>query len=291
MPPHLAVVERPLPSKSIKFASWNINSVKMRGQQVIDWMDATNCDVLFMQEIKSMDENFPTALFTDAGFEVHVHGQKSYNGVAIASRIPLVDVRRGMPMLADSMDDEQARYIECDIAGEDAEGNDGNMVTIGGLYMPNGNPTLDDHGEMHPKLVYKLDWMKRLIAHADAMNKDGRKMVFCGDFNIIPDEQDCWDINHWRGDALHHPTTLAAYRTMCNLGYTEMWRAFNPNQIAYSFWDYQGGAWQKDNGIRIDHILANAEAADRITACEIDKSPRGNDKASDHTPIWAQLSL
>ena len=253
----------------------------MRAAQVIDWMKATECDVLFMQEIKSMDENFPTDLFTDAGFDVHVHGQKSYNGVAIASRLPLDQVRRGLPMLEDSMEDEQARYIECDIGD----------VTIGGLYMPNGNPIQGDDGAMHPKLVYKLDWMKRLNAHANQMNANGRAMVFCGDFNIIPEARDCWDISVWRGDALHHPETLAAYRQMTNLGYTEIWRAFHPNTIAYSFWDYQGGAWQKDNGIRIDHILANAEATDKISACEIDKNPRGNDKASDHTPIWAQINI
>ncbi len=261
----------------------------MRGQQVIDWMTAVDCDVLFMQEIKCMDENFPVALFNDAGFEVHVHGQKSYNGVAIASRIPLMDVRRGMPLLTDSpddMEDEQARYIECDVVGDNGAG-----VTIGGLYMPNGNPTIDDDGNMHPKLVYKLDWMNRLNAHADRMNKDGRRMVFCGDFNIIPDDKDCWDITHWRGVALRLPATLAAYRSLCNPGYTEMWRAYHPNQIAYSFWDYQAGAWQKDHGIRIDHILANAEAADNITACGIDKGPRGNDKASDHTPIWAVIEI
>ena len=140
----------------------------MRAAQVIDWMKATECDVLFMQEIKSMDENFPTDLFTDAGFDVHVHGQKSYNGVAIASRLPLDQVRRGLPMLEDSMEDEQARYIECDIGD----------VTIGGLYMPNGNPIQGDDGAMHPKLVYKLDWMKRLNAHANQMNANCRAMVF-----------------------------------------------------------------------------------------------------------------
>lgn len=281
MRPLPADVGRPLPSNTVKFASWNINSVKMRGQQVIDWMNTVQCDVLFMQEIKSMNENFPTDLFQSAGFDVHVHGQKSYNGVAIATRIPLDDVRMGLPMLADSMEDEQARYIECDIKG----------VTIGGLYMPNGNPVTADDGGMHPKLAYKLDWMKRLIAHAENNNTNGRPMIFCGDFNIIPDARDCWDIAHWQGDALHHPETLAAYRTLCHLGYTEIWRAFHPNQIAYSFWDYQAGAWQKDHGIRIDHILANAEATDRMVACAIDKSPRGNDKASDHTPIWADIRI
>jgi exodeoxyribonuclease-3 len=253
----------------------------MRGQQVVDWMKSTDTDLLFMQEIKSIDENFPADLFKEAGFETYIHGQKTYNGVAIASRRPLGDVRKGLPRLKDSMEDEQSRYIECDVAG----------VTIGGLYMPNGNPVKDDNGSLHTKFTYKLDWMKRLVAHADAMNSDGRTMVFCGDFNIIPEDSDCWDISRWHGDALHHPDTLAAYRKMLYLGYTEIWRAYHPNEVAYSFWDYQGGAWQKDHGLRIDHILANAEATDLFTACNIDKSPRGNDKASDHTPIWAEISI
>lgn len=280
MLPLRADVGRPLQSETIKFASWNVNSVKVRGEQVIAWMQSANCDVLFMQEIKSMEENFPKTLFTEAGYDVHVHGQKSYNGVAIATRCPLDDVRVGLPLLPDSPADEQARYIECDIQG----------LTIGGLYMPNGNPVMDeDGGGFHSKFSYKLDWMKRLMARAEAGFASDRAMIFCGDFNIIPEAIDCWDISSWQGDALHHPETLSAFRALCYLGYTDIWRALHPQKIAYSFWDYQGGAWQKDQGIRIDHILANPEATDRIKACEIDKTPRGNDKASDHTPIWAEI--
>ncbi|MCE2517518.1 MAG: exodeoxyribonuclease III [Alphaproteobacteria bacterium] len=265
----------------MKIASWNVNSIKVRGPQVLDWLKSSETDILFMQEIKSMDENFPVELFTDAGYDIHVHGQKSYNGVAVASRIPLDDVRRGMPRLDDSMEDEQARYIEVDTHG----------MTIGGLYMPNGNPVLADDGGVHPKLVYKLDWMKRLHAHAARLNQQGRPVVFTGDFNIIPEARDCWDIGVWRGDALHHPDTLAAFRAFSYLGYTDIWRAFNPNAIAYSFWDYQGGAWQKDHGIRIDHVMANAEASDKVLEVGIDKTPRGNDRASDHTPIWCRFRI
>ena len=273
--------ERPLPSNPIKIASWNVNSIKVRGPQVIDWLKSSETDILFMQEIKSMDENFPRDLFIDAGYDIHTHGQKTYNGVAVASRIPFDDIRRGLPMLPDSMEDEQARYIEVDI------GN----VTMAGLYLPNGNPVTGDDGEMHPKLTYKLDWFRRLIARADELNQSGRPILFTGDFNIIPATHDCWDIDVWRGDALHHPATLDAWRRLNWLGYTDAWRAFHPNAIAYSFWDYQGGAWQKDHGIRIDHVLTNAEASDRLVAVGIDKQPRGNDRASDHTPIWAQFNL
>ncbi len=270
---------RLLPSDRIKIASWNVNSINVRGQQVIDWLKSSDTDVLFMQEIKSLDENFPTTLFTDAGYAVHTHGQKSYNGVAVAARIPLDAVRKGLPMFVDSPDDEQARYIEIDVVG----------MTIGGLYMPNGNPVVDDNGGMHPKFNYKLDWMKRLHQHAAALNKANRAVVFTGDFNIIPEAQDCWDINLWRGDALHHPETLKAFRAFSYLGFSDIWRAFNPNAVAYSFWDYQQGAWQKDNGIRIDHFLCNAEATDRVMAVDIDKTPRGNERASDHTPIWCSF--
>lgn len=281
MRPHLAAVVHPLPSNQLKIASWNVNSVKVRGPQVLDWLKSSETDLLFMQEIKSMDENFPTELFTDAGYQIHTHGQKSYNGVAVATRVALDDVRTGMPMLADSMEDEQARYIEVDIKG----------VTIGGLYMPNGNPVKNDEGGIHPKLAYKLDWMKRLHAHAERLNSQQRPIIFTGDFNIIPEAQDCWDINIWRGDALHHPDTLNAFRAFSHLGYTDVWRALHPDLIAYSFWDYQAGAWQKDHGIRIDHFMCNAEACDRVLEVEIDKSPRGNERASDHTPIWCSIKI
>ncbi len=278
---HLAGVERPLPSDNIKIASWNINSIKVRGSQVIDWLKESETDILFMQETKSTDENFPENIFTGAGYAVHYHGQKAYNGVAVASRIPLDDVRCGLPLIDDSpAEDEQARYIEIDLFG----------MTIAGLYLPNGNPTTADDGTMHPKLAYKLDWMARLHHRAKTLNDQGRPIILMGDFNIIPDAEDCWDIDHWQGDALHHPLTLAAWRRLNWLGYSDAWRGLHQNRIAYSFWDYQGGAWQKDNGIRIDHILTNAEAGDRLLSVDIDKTPRGNQQASDHTPIWCCIS-
>lgn len=284
LPP--AGVERLLPSDQIKpsdqlkIASWNVNSIKVRAEQVIAWLKSSETDILFMQETKSVDENFPAALFEAAGYHIHCHGQKTYNGVAVATRVELDDVRTGLPMLADSMDDEQARYIEVDCSG----------MTMAGLYMPNGNPVLDEAGEHHPKFTYKLDWMKRLNHHAIALQKGKKPVLFCGDFNIIPNAADCWDEDAWKGDALYHPETLAAFRTMCWSGYTDVFRAIHPGVIAYSFWDYQGGAWQKDNGIRIDHIMTNPEATDRVRAVGIDKTPRGQERASDHTPVWCVLA-
>jgi exodeoxyribonuclease-3 len=276
-------VGRPLPSDSttIKIASWNVNSVKIRTEQVLDWLKSSQTDILFMQEIKSTDENFPAELFAEAGYNVHVHGQKSYNGVAVVSRLPLDDIRRRLPLLPDGSDDDQARYIEIDCKG----------MTLAGLYLPNGNPVQADDGSIHVKFAYKLDWMARLHAHAKQLNQQSRPIVFMGDFNVIPEARDCWDIGLWQSDALHHPKTLSAFRAFSYLGFTDAWRGFFPNAIAYSFWDYQGGAWQKDHGIRIDHVMTNAEASDMIVDIGIDKSPRGHERASDHVPIWCRFRV
>ena len=280
MRPLPADVERPLPSDHIKIASWNVNSIKVRGEQVLAWLKASETDILMMQETKSMDENFPTALFEDAGYRVFAHGQKTYNGVAIVSRIDVDDVRPRLPQPVGEVADEQARYLEIDVAG----------MTIAGLYLPNGNPVMGEDGHFSEKFRYKLDWMKRLASRAEALNASGRPVLFGGDFNIIPDTEDAWDISVWHGDALHRPESLMAFREICWKGYTELFRAMHPQSIAYSFWDYQGGAWQKDHGIRIDHFLTNAEATDLVIDVGIDKSPRGNDRASDHTPVWCVLA-
>ena len=223
MPPHPAAVGRPLPSDPIKIASWNVNSIKVRGEQVIAWLQASDTDILMMQETKSMDENFPHALFEAAGYKVHAHGQKTYNGVAIASRVDVDDVRPRLPHPDGDSADEQARYIEIDVAG----------MTIAGLYLPNGNPVHDDQGHINQKFTYKLDWMKRLADHARALNASGRPVLFGGDFNIIPGAMDAWDINVWKGDALHHPESLAAFRAICWQGYTELFRARHPQSIVY----------------------------------------------------------
>jgi exodeoxyribonuclease-3 len=276
---HHAAAGRPLPSDQLKIASWNVNSIKVRGEQVIAWLQSSNTDILMMQETKSMDENFPVGLFKDAGYDVHIHGQKTYNGVAIASRIDVDDVRPRLPHPESEAMDEQARYLEIDVAG----------ITMAGLYLPNGNPVRDDSGDLAAKFTYKLEWMKRLADRAEDLDATGRPVLLGGDFNIIPYSNDAWDIDVWKDDALHHPESLAAYRTICWKGYTELFRAHHPHAIAYTFWDYQSGAWQKDHGVRIDHFLANAEATDLVRDVGIDKTPRGNDRASDHTPIWCVM--
>ena len=267
------------PSDRVKIASWNVNSIKVRGEQVVDWLKSSGTDILFMQETKSMDENFPSGLFEDAGYAVHCHGQKTYNGVAAVSRLELDAVRTGLPLLPDSGEDGQARYIEADLGA----------LTMAGLYLPNGNPVHGDSGGFDGKYTYKLDWMRRLQDRARTLQESGRPVLFCGDFNVIPGAVDCWDEDAWKGDALYRPETLAAFRRILWLGYADLFRALHPTAREYSFWDYQGGAWQKDNGIRIDHFLTNPEATDRVLEVGIDKAPRGLERASDHTPVWCVI--
>ena len=281
MQPPLVDVEHLLRSDPVTIATWNVNSIKVRAEAVLEWLKQGQCDILLMQELKSIDENFPLDAFHEAGFEVHVHGQKTYNGVAIASRLPLTLRQKGLPFLESDpdKDDPQARYIEVEYQ----------QFIIGCLYLPNGNPVMTD-GNLSEKFHYKCRWMDRLNQHAATLNMLNRPVILAGDYNIIPDAKDCYDINVWKGDALHHPESLKRWRQLSYSGYIDAWRALHPAKTAYSFWDYQGGAWQKDNGIRIDHFMLNAEAADRLLDTDIDKVPRGKDRASDHTPVWCRLS-
>ena len=248
----------------------------MRGEAVVAWLKKNDVDILLMQEIKCVDEDFPYALFEKAGYQIHCHGQKTYNGVAVASRLDVETRRRGLP--TSIFEDEQARYIEIEHK----------KIIIAGVYLPNGNPITD---EPQGKFAYKLDWMERLYRHAETLNAEEKPVIFGGDFNIIPQALDCHDIESWRGDALHHPKSLAMMRKLTWLGYTDLYRALHPSAAEYSFWDYQGGAWQKDNGIRIDYFLTNPEATDLVLEAGIDKTPRGQEKASDHTPIWCRLTV
>ncbi len=256
----------------MKIATWNVNSIRARLPNVLAWLEQAKPDVLLMQEIKCETGAFPVMEFTAAGYQVHALGQKSYNGVAIASLHPIEDVREGLP---DAAGDEQARYLEATIKG----------VRVASLYLPNGNPVGTE------KYSYKLDWMARLKRHAATLVREERCVVLGGDYNIIPAELDVYNPKDWEQDALYLPQSRAAFRDILNLGYTEIFRALHPDQRAYSFWDYQGGAWQQDKGIRIDHFLLSPEAVDRCVGCAIDRTPRGQDKASDHTPVIVEIKL
>lgn len=260
----------------MKIASFNINGVKARLPALLNWLKAASPDVVVLQEIKSVDGNFPRTEIEDLGYNVETHGQKSFNGVAILSKRPIEDVSRGLP---GDDDDEQARWIEATISG------DGAAVRICGLYLPNGNPAPG------PKYDYKLAWMERLHARAVALLAAEEIALMAGDYNVIPQAEDVHDPSAWTEDALYLPETRAAFRKLLALGLTDAFRAFNEAPGNYTFWDYQAGAWRRDAGIRIDHFLLTPQAADRLRTCEIDKEPRGGEKPSDHTPIWVELEI
>ena len=254
----------------MRIASWNVNSAKARQDHILDYLKAGSADVLLIQETKTQDVNFPIDLYQDTGWNVVFHGQKSYNGVAIAARQPLTDVMSGLPGDAE---DEQARYMEATIDG----------VRVATIYLPNGNPAPG------PKFDYKLAWMERLNKRAEELLRDEIPVVLAGDFNVIPQDIDCYDPPAWEGDALTRAESRAAFNRLSLLGYTDALRAYHPGQVLYSYWDYQAGAWQKDNGVRIDHLMLSPEAADKLVVAKVDKGPRGLEKPSDHTPVWVEL--
>lgn len=261
----------------MKIATFNINGVKARLPRLLEWLDEFNPDVACLQEIKSVDENFPRLEFEEKGWHLETHGQKSFNGVALISKYPIEDIRRGLPALdgGDQEDDEQARYIEATING----------VRIASIYLPNGNP------RPGPKFDYKLSWMERLVAHAEGLLTNEQPVVLAGDYNIIPKDEDCHNPAAWVEDALTQPESRAHFRALKNLGYLDAQRQIKPTGAAYSYWDFQRGAWQKDHGIRIDHLLLSPQAADMLKDCQVDRIPRGKEKPSDHTPVWVELNI
>ncbi len=258
----------------MKIASYNINGIKARLPAVTAWLEEAKPDVALLQEIKSVDENFPREHFEDLGYTVETHGQKSFNGVAILSKFALEDVSRGLP--GDDAD-EQARWIEATVVGEK------HALRLCNLYLPNGNPAPG------PKYDYKLAWMERLRARAEALLAGEECALMAGDYNIIPQDEDAANQEKWREDALALPQSRAAFRRILNLGLTDALRARHPSGEYFTFWDFQRGAWQRNDGIRIDHFLLTPQAADILEACGIDKQMRGREKPSDHVPIWVEL--
>jgi exodeoxyribonuclease-3 len=258
----------------MKIASFNINGIKARIGALTDWLQEAQPDVALLQEIKSIDENFPREHFEDMGYTVETHGQKSFNGVAILSKLPLEDVTRGLP---GDDDDEQARWIEATVIGDKCP------VHLCGLYLPNGNPAPG------PKYDYKLAWMERLKARAKALLRTEEPFLMAGDYNIIPQNEDAKRPEAWAKDALALPDSRAAFRQIVNLGFTEAFRSRTYAPGHYTFWDYQAGAWNRDDGIRIDHVLLSPQCADLLLDCQIDKDIRGREKPSDHVPIWVEL--
>ncbi len=258
----------------MKIATFNINGIKARAAALGDWLDEAQPDVAVLQEIKSVDEAFPREIIEDRGYNLETHGQKSFNGVAILSKLPLEDVNRGLP---GDDSDEQARWIEATVVGDRA------AVRVCGLYLPNGNPAPG------PKYDYKLSWMARMEQRAETLLALEMPAIMAGDYNVIPQDEDAARPEVWQDDALARPETRAAYRRLLGLGYTEAFRARNLSPGHYSFWDYQAGAWDRNDGIRIDHLLLTPEAADLLRDCQIDRDVRGRQKPSDHVPVWIEL--
>lgn len=259
----------------IKIATWNVNSIKARLPNVLAWLAEFQPDVALLQELKTVDENFPRLEIEDAGYTVETHGQKTYNGVAILAKSRIEDVRRGLPGAdSDQGENDQARYIEATVF---------DTLRVASIYLPNGNP------QPGPKFDYKLAWMDRLYAHVQACLETEQPYVFGGDYNVIPTDDDVYSPAKFKDDALTQPGSRARFQAIKHLGLTDALRTYNHAPHQYSYWDYQGGAWQKDNGLLIDHLLLSPEAADRLQSAGIDKTPRGKEKASDHTPVWCEL--
>ncbi|ANK81607.1 MAG: exodeoxyribonuclease III [Rhizobiales bacterium NRL2] len=255
----------------MRIATWNVNSIKARLPRVVEWLGAAAPEVVCLQETKCEDQNFPAMEIEDLGYNIAIHGQKSYNGVAILSKRPIEDVQTGLP---GDDGDEQARYIEATVEG----------VRICGLYLPNGNPVPG------PKFDYKLGWMDRLIERAQELLSLEETFIMAGDYNVCPTNDDVFDPAGFADDALCQPESRNRFRQLLNLGLTDGVHVFNPQPHFYTYWDYQRGAWQKDHGLRIDHLLLSPQATDRLMASGVDKGPRGEPKASDHTPAWIELS-
>ena len=259
----------------MRIATWNINGVKARLDNLLHWLEEAEApEIVCLQEIKSVDEQFPRMEIEALGYHVETHGQKGFNGVAILSKLRFDEVNRGLP--GDEAD-QQARFIEGVFSVE------GGVLRVVSAYMPNGNPIGTE------KFSYKLAWMERLQAWAQARMALEEPLVLAGDYNIIPQPADAKNIEDWLGDALYQPQSRAAMRRLEALGMTECIRSVTDEAETYTFWDYQGGAWQKNNGIRIDHILLSPEAADRFAAASIDKRVRAWEKPSDHVPVMADL--
>jgi exodeoxyribonuclease III len=260
----------------MRIATWNVNSVRQRLDSLQAWLKERDPDIVCLQEIKCQDEAFPREPLESMGYNVAVHGQKGFNGVALLSKLPFDEVAPG---LIGDTDDVQARFLEALVSTKSG------VVRVACLYLPNGNPA---PGE---KYDYKLKWMDRLLAFSRERLKLEEPFVLAGDYNVIPMPADAKRPEVWVNDALFLPPTRERFRALLNLGLTDAIRAVSDDAGVYSFWDYQAGSWQKNDGIRIDHLLLSPQAADRLVDAGIDKHVRSWDKPSDHVPVWIDLDI
>jgi exodeoxyribonuclease-3 len=256
----------------MKIATYNVNGIKARLPRLIEWLEETRPDIVCLQELKSSDETFPERDVRDAGYGAVWHGQKGFNGVAILARgEDPVEIRRG---LEGEPEDEHSRYIEADVQG----------LRVASIYLPNGNP------QPGPKFDYKLRWLGRLQQRAMQILTEEVPAILAGDYNVIPTDEDVFSVRAMQDDALMQPESRAEFRTLLFQGWTDAIRARYPIGQLWTFWDYQAGAWQRDAGFRIDHLLLSPAVADRLVDANVDKSYRGREKASDHAPTWAVIS-
>jgi exodeoxyribonuclease-3 len=260
----------------VRIATWNVNSIKQRIDSARAWLTERQPDIVCLQETKTVDDAFPREAFETLGYNVAVHGQKTFNGVALLSKFPFDEVNKGLP--GDDSDDH-ARFIEAVVST--AQG----ALRVASIYLPNGNPVETE------KYPYKLGWMKRLAAYARERLTLEEPLVMAGDYNVIPTAADARNPQAWLDDALFLPRTRDEFRALINLGLTDALRATSDEPGLYTFWDYQAGAWQKNNGIRIDHLLLSPAAADTLADVGIDRHVRSWEKPSDHVPVWIDLGI
>jgi exodeoxyribonuclease-3 len=260
----------------VRIATWNVNSIKQRLDAALTWLAERQPDIVCLQETKCVDDAFPREPIEALGYNVAVHGQKAFNGVALLSKFPFDEVRNGLP--GDDFDDH-ARFIEGVIST--ATG----ALRVASIYLPNGNPPDTE------KYAYKLRWMRRLFDYARDRLSLQEPLVLAGDYNVIPAAIDARNAQAWTGDALYLPRTRGAFRALTHLGLTDALRAASDDAELYTFWDYQAGSWQKNNGIRIDHVLLSPPAADKLTGVGIDRHVRSWEKPSDHVPVWVDVAV
>lgn len=260
---------------SISIATWNVNSIKARLPNVVEWLRSSKTDVVLLQELKCVDEAFPRMEIEDLGYNLAIHGQKTYNGVAILSKFPIEDVTKNIP----NFDDEPARYIE----GLISVGS--GVVRVASVYVPNGQSPDSE------KFQYKMNFYDRLYEHLKNISHYDERIFIGGDYNCAPEDMDVYDPKSLRGTTCFHPDEQAKLRRILNCGYADIYRKLHPEKHEFSWWDYRAGAFNYNKGMRIDHILANPKGADCVVGCEIDAEPRGKEKASDHTPVVCTITI
>jgi exodeoxyribonuclease III len=255
----------------MKIATYNVNGIRSRLPNLLEWLQKETPDIVCLQELKAPDEAFPAAALDSAGYKAVWHGQKSWNGVAILARgTEPMECKRGLP---GGDEDTHSRYIEATVKG----------IRVGCLYLPNGNP------QPGPKFDYKLAWFERLIRHAAPLCQSGQPAVLAGDYNVVPTDEDIYDPRSWRNDALLQPESRACYQRLLAQGWTDAIRAQFPDQRVYTFWDYFRQHWQKNSGLRIDHLLLNPPLKAQMVAAGVDTWVRGQTSASDHAPTWVRV--